>query len=147
MTTPPDDHEEDLPAQAFRALVDSVGVKRFASGMGLSTRQVNRILSGAQPNPIERLIKSLSCCEAQIGDRVLDLICQEMGGYFIREETIDAASVNAVRECAEAIAAISDGHISKMDEVQIREAVAALTALAKIVRQQKVRKVNVHAGN
>ncbi len=133
----------DVPAQAFRALVDSVGVKRFSSGMGLSTRQVNRILSGAQPNPIERLIKSLSCCDPEVGDRILDLICQEMGGYFIREETIEAASVNAVRECAEAIAAISDGHISKMDELVIREAVAALTSLAQIVKRQKIRRINV----
>lgn len=133
----------DVPAQAFRALVDSVGVKRFSAGMGLSTRQVNRILSGAQPNPIERLIKSLSCCDPEVGDRILDLICQEMGGYFIREETIEAASVNAVRECAEAIAAISDGHISKMDELVIREAVAALTSLAQIVKRQKIRRINV----
>ncbi len=133
----------DVPAQAFRALVDSVGVKRFSSGMGLSTRQVNRILSGAQPNPIDRLIKSLSCCDPEVGDRILDLICQEMGGYFIREETIEAASVNAVRECAEAIAAISDGHISKMDELVIREAVAALTSLAQIVKRQKIRRINV----
>lgn len=133
----------DVPAQAFRALVDSVGVKRFSSGMGLSTRQVNRILSGAQPNPIERLIRSLSCCDPEVGDRILDLICQEMGGYFIREETIEAASVNAVRECAEAIAAISDGHISKMDELVIREAVAALTSLAQIVKRQKIRRINI----
>ena len=133
----------DVPAQAFRALVDSVGVKRFSAGMGLSTRQVNRILSGAQPNPIDRLIKSLSCCEPEVGDRILDLICQEMGGYFIREETIEAASVNAVRECAEAIAAISDGHISKMDELVIREAVAALTSLAQIVKRQKIRRINI----
>ncbi|MCC6907802.1 MAG: hypothetical protein IT430_07675 [Phycisphaerales bacterium] len=133
----------DIPAHAFRTLVESVGVKRFASGMGLSTRQVNRILSGAQPNPIDRLIKSLSCCDPDVGDRILDLICQEMGGYFIREETIDAASINAVRECAEAIAAISDGHISKMDELVIREAVAALTSLAQLVRRQKIRRITV----
>lgn len=144
MPEPNDELESiDVPAQAFRVLVDSVGVKRFSSGMGLSTRQVNRILSGAQPNPIERLIKSLSCCDPEVGDRILDLICQEMGGYFIREETIEAASVNAVRECAEAIAAISDGHISKMDELVIREAVAALTSLAQIVKRQKIRRINV----
>ena len=143
MTETPNDALEhiDDPTQAFRILVDSVGVKRFSAGMGLSTRQINRILSGAQPNPVDRLIKSLSCCEPEVGDHILDLICQEMGGYFIREETIDAASVNAVRECAEAIAAISDGHISKMDEIVIREAVSALTSLAQIVKRQKIRRI------
>lgn len=148
MTRPSEEAADspDLPSQAFRALIESVGVKRFAAGMELSTRQVNRMLSGAQPNPVERLIRSLACAAPEAGDRVLDLVCQEMGGYFIREETIDSAAVNAVRECAEAIAAISDGHISKMDEVAIREAVAALTGLAKLVRQQKVRRVNVLAG-
>ena len=135
-----------MPAQGLLPAQAGAGIKRFSSTLGISTRQVNRILSGAQPNPIERLIRSLSCCEAEVGDRVLDLICQEMGGYFIREETIDSAAVNAVRECAEAIAAISDGHISKMDEVAIREAVAALTSLAKIVKQQKIRRINILAG-
>ena len=133
-----DDAEvQRIAREAFRAMVDSVGVKRFAADMDLSTRQVNRILSGAQPNPIDRLIRCLLCCDAQVGDRVLDLICQEMGGYFVREETIEGASVNAVRECAEAIAAISDGHISQMDEVAIRDAVSALTTLARTVQQTR----------
>lgn len=136
--------DEDLSSicdQAFGSMVESVGVKKFAADMSLSTRQVNRILSGAQPNPIHRLICSLSACDPKVGDRVLDLICQEMGGYFVRMETVDAASINAVKECAEAIAAISDGHISKMDEIVIREAVSALCSLARLVRQTKVRHI------
>lgn len=127
--------------RAFHAMVDSVGVKRFAAAMNLSTRQVNRTLSGAQPNPVSRLIRSLIACDPKVGDRVLDLICQEMGGYFVRLETVEAASVNAVKECAQAIAAISDGHISKMDEITIREAVSALCSLARLVKETHVRDV------
>ncbi|MFG0330755.1 MAG: hypothetical protein ACF8PN_12770 [Phycisphaerales bacterium] len=122
----------------FQAMVDSVGVKRFASAMGLSTRQINRMLSGAQPNPVDRLIRCLQCCDPEIGDRTLDFICQEMGGHFVREEALEAASVNAVKECAEAIAAISDGEISRMDEIEIREAVQALISLAKAVKQERL---------
>lgn len=121
----------------FHKMVDSVGVKRFSAEIGLSTRQVNRILSGAQPNPINRLIRCIQSCEPEVGDGVLDYICQQMGGYFIREETVEAASVNAVRECAEAIAAISDGEISKMDEIEIREAVQALISLARAVQNTR----------
>lgn len=133
-----DSLEADAVEQ-FRSIVDSIGVKRFAADLGLSTRQVNRILAGAQPNPIERVIRCVQSCEPQVGDRVVDFICQEAGGYFVREDTIDAAVVNAVKECAEAIAAISDGEITELDEVEIREAVQALMSLAKAVRDHRWR--------
>ena len=139
--TPVRDSSDELARRAsdhFAAMVQSVGVKRFASALGLSTRQVNRMLAGAQPNPVERLLRSLQACMPEVGDRALDTICQEMGGYFIREEgSLDAKAVNAVRECAEAIAAISDGQISEVDEVQIREAVAALAALSRSVSERE----------
>jgi plasmid maintenance system antidote protein VapI len=122
-------------AQMFAWMTESVGVKKFSESLDISTRQVNRILSGAQPNPLERLIRSLQACTPEVGDKILDYIGQEMGGYFVRAETIELASINAVRECAEAIAAISDGHISKIDEQEIREAISALISLARIVKE------------
>ncbi len=125
--------------QQFDAMVDSVGVKKFSGELGLSTRQVNRILSGAQPNPVERIVRCIQCCDAKIGDAVVDFICQEAGGYFVREETIDNAAMNAVKECAEAIAAISDGEITRLDEIEIREAVQALMSLAKAVKEHRLK--------
>jgi hypothetical protein len=119
----------------FAILVDSVGVKRFSDSIGVGTRQVNRILTGAQPNPVERLIRSLQGADADVGDHVLDYICQEMGGHFVRQEALDAATVNAVKECAEAIAAISDGQISDLDVREIREAISALSSLIMSLRQ------------
>jgi len=113
----------------FTALVHSTGVKPFAASLNLSTRQVNRILAGTQPNPVDRLIRSLQAADLAVGDRVLDFICQEMGGYFVRHEALCDANVNAVRECAEAIAAISDGEISTMDVSEVREAISALHGL------------------
>lgn len=116
-------------------MVDSVGVKRFATEIGLSTRQINRMLSGAQPNPVERLTRCLLACDPDVGDRALAFICEEMGGFFVREEAVEAASRQAVKECAEAIVAISDGEISRLDEQEIREAVEALIGLARAVRR------------
>ena len=121
----------------FAALVGSVGVKRFSTDLGLSTRQVNRILGGVQPNPVERLIRALQSARADDGDRLLDFICQEMGGHFVRHEGIDEAAVNAVRECAEAIAAISDGQVSDLDVVEIREAISALSGLIMSLRGRR----------
>lgn len=142
MTTE-DHHREPMDeisrraAEQFALMVQSVGVKRFASSLGLSTRQVNRMLAGAQPNPVERIVRSLQASMPEVGDRVLDTVCQEMGGYFVREDgTIDAKAVNAVRECAEAIAAISDGQITSVEELQIREAIAALTALSRATAER-----------
>jgi hypothetical protein len=129
-------HDEAL--EHFRDLVESIGVKSFAGSLRLSTRQVNRILAGVQPNPVERLVRSLQSVPAETGDRVLDYICQEMGGHFVRHEAIDDASVNAVKECAEAIAAISDGQISEMDVREIREAISALYGLIMSLREGKV---------
>lgn len=125
----PSDQLHDDALRHFEALVESVGVKRFAAALGLSTRQVNRILAGAQPNPVERLLRCVQGAAPEVGDRVLDYICQEMGGHFVRHEALDDAAVNAVKECAEAIAVISDGHITDLDVREIREAISALSSL------------------
>ncbi len=127
--TDPNDPIKEEALRRFRDLVGSVGVKRFAQELELSTRQVNRILSGAQPNPLERLLRSLQSADPDAGDQVLDYVCQEMGGHFVRHEAFDEATVNAVRECAEAIAAISDGQVSEIDIREVREAISALSSL------------------
>ncbi|MFI4856095.1 MAG: hypothetical protein ACIAQF_14080 [Phycisphaerales bacterium JB065] len=136
----PIEHAEDYIArhasQHFEAMVESVGVKRFADGIGLSTRQINRILAGAQPNPVNRLVKCIQSCTPEAGDAVLDFLCKEAGGHFIRDESgLDSAALNAVKECAQAIAAISDGKICPVDEKEIREAIAALLALSRMIRK------------
>lgn len=132
---PPPDDLTAAAGRRFAMLVESVGIKRFSAEIGLSTRQVNRILSGAQPNPIERVIRCLQCAEPEIGDNVLDFVCQELGGHFVRHEAIDTAAVNAVKECAEAIAAISDGEISDLDVKEIREAISALSSVIDALKQ------------
>ena len=113
----------------FAALVESVGVKRFAASMDLSTRQVNRILNDVQPNPLERLLRSLQSAEVEAGDAAIDFLCGEMGGYFVRRLGGEVAVVNAVKECAEAIAALSDGEVDRSDRREVREAIAALEAV------------------
>ena len=138
------DVSKDECLQQFAALVEDIGIKRFSSSIGVSTRQVNRILSGAQPNPIERLIRCLQAVEPQTGDRVIDYICQELGGHFVRQEGLNDAAVNAVRECAEAIAAISDGEITTVDMKEIREAINPLSSLIYALREARSR--NQHAG-
>lgn len=140
MTTINGQSEDELRREAqrcFTSLVESAGIKRFSSSLDLSTRQVNRILSGAQPNPVERVVRCLQAADPEVGDRVLDFICQEMGGHFVRHEGFDEAAVNAVKECAEAIAAISDGQISALDVREIREAISALSGLILNLREQR----------
>ncbi len=127
----------DEALKKFAALVVCVGVKRFSESLGIGTRQVNRILSGAQPNPIERLIRALQSADPETGDAVLDYICQEVGGHFVRMEALDKTAINAVRECAEAIAAISDGQITDLDIKEIRDAISALAALSMSIKNQR----------
>jgi hypothetical protein len=137
-------NESDLPKneclEHFAVLVDCVGIKRFAGALGVSTRQVNRILAGSQPNPVERLIKCLQAVDPETGDRVLDYICQELGGHFVRQEAMNEAAVNAVRECAEAIAAISDGQVGDLDIKEIRDAISALSGLILALQRSQAAK-------
>ena len=120
----------------FAEMVESVGVKSFANALGLSTRQINRILAGSQPNPIERFILCLQGAKPEAGDGAIDYICQELGGHFVRHEAMDTAAVNAVKECAEAIAAISDGQISDLDIKEVREAISALSGLIMSINRK-----------
>jgi len=118
--------------ELFEAMVESVGVKRFALNIGLSTRQIYRMLNGVQPNPVGRLCKALVACEGLTAQAALDAICQRHGGYFLpRVESLDVANVNAVTESAEAIVAISEGRPPRVTVKEIREAIAALAALER----------------
>ena len=126
---PSSDPSTEEALRYFADLAAGVGVKRFAQALQISTRQVNRILSGAQPNPVDRLLRSLQSADPEAGDRVLDYLCQEMGGHFVRHLSLDDATGNAVKECAEAIVAISDGQLSELDVKEVREAISALIGL------------------
>ena len=110
-------------------MVEDIGVKSFAQSLELSTRQVNRILSGVQPNPIERLILCLQAVDPEVGDQSLDFICREMGGHFVRHLNNDESITEAVRECAEAIAVMSDGTLPENDVKEVREAISALSSV------------------
>lgn len=129
-----DEAFEDACLLRFRALVDSVGVKRFSASLGVSTRQVNRILSGTQPNPIARLIRSLQAATPEAGERALDHVAAEMGGHFVPRLESEAAMTSAIKEAAEAIAAISDGDVDDDDRREIREAIAALESVLRASR-------------
>ncbi len=116
----------------FEAMVESVGVKAFAAGMGLSTRQVHRMLNGAQPNPVGRMRVSLKAGRRQPAEDALDALCREMGGYFVRlAADLESANVNAVKESAEAIVAIAEDESPRITVREIREAIAALAALER----------------
>jgi hypothetical protein len=116
--------------ELFEAMVGSVGVKAFAANMGLSTRQIHRMLSGTQPNPVRRFCEAISACDGPIAEEALDCLCRSCGGYFVRLVTnLEKANVNAVKESAEAIVAISEGNSPRVTIREIREAIAALAAL------------------
>ncbi len=127
-----DGHDGAMAPEAreqFSRLVISVGVKQFAHSLGVSTRQVNRMLSGAQPNPVDRLVRCLQAADPDAGDTVLDYICQEMGGRFMRGSLDDAAVNRVVERCSEALDAVAqrdsfDGQVN-----QLREAIVDLHRL------------------
>jgi hypothetical protein len=128
---------EDRCDELFESTVDSVGIKQFAGKLDLSTRQVHRMLNGSQPNPIRRFCELLEACEPKAAEAVLSYVCRELGVYWIRvPESIEAGHVNAVRESAEAIVAITEGRPSRAAVKEIREAIAALAGLEKVFDAQ-----------
>ena len=123
---------DDRTRELFEAMVESVGVKAFAANMDLSTRQIHRMLNGAQPEPLARTVGALQAAEPAEGEAALDYVCSRMGGYFIRTiDNLPVANVNAVKECAEAIVAISEGQSPRVELKEIREAISALASLER----------------
>lgn len=122
--------------ELFEAMVESVGVKAYAAAMDLSTRQIHRMLNGSQPNPLERLCEAMRACGEPAAQKAIDHICQQRGGYFVRlADNIETANVNAVKESAEAIVAICEGRPANVEIKEIREAIAALAALERRLRE------------
>ena len=118
----------------FEGMVESVGVKAFAHRMGLSTRQVHRMLSGAQANPLGRLCEAVGAAGAPAAQAALDYLCSRHGGYYVAAPPdFRAANLNAVKEAAEAIVAISEGGSSRVTLREVREAISALAALERIL--------------
>jgi hypothetical protein len=116
--------------ELFAMMVESVGIKAFAAKMDLSTRQIHRMLNGAQVNPIERACAAMRACADATGHKVLDNMCRTHGGYFVPVAgDLKSANLNAVKESAEAIVAISEGRSVRITIKEIREAIAALAAL------------------
>ena len=124
--------------ELFEAMTESVGVKAFAANMGLSTRQVHRMLNGSQPNPVSRMHESLAACDEPAAAAALDYLCQQRGGHFVTlADDLDMAGANAVKESAEAIVAIVEGRDPRVTVREIREAIAALAALEQRLQQQQ----------
>lgn len=124
--------------EIFEAIVQATGVKAFAAKLGLSTRQVHRMLSGAQPNPLSRFCDVLHACDQQSAEAVLSAVCRAMDVYWIRvPQDLKSANLNAVKESAEAIVAISEGRSVQTTVREIRQAIAALSALERMLDQEK----------
>lgn len=116
----------------FEAMVESVGVKAFAANMDIGSRQIYRMLNRSQPNPVRRMREALLAGEGLTADAALDYLCRTRGGYFVSDcDDLDTANVNAVKECAEAIVAISEGRDPAVTIKEVREAISALCALER----------------
>ena len=118
--------------QLLEAMVESVGIKAFTAGLGVSTRQVHRMLNGSQHNPLRRFCDVLLSCDSSQAEAALSHICREVGVYWVRvPQSLEVANLNAVREAAEAIVAITEGRSIDVAVNEIREAIAALSALER----------------
>jgi hypothetical protein len=128
----------DPAGEIFEAMVESVGIKAYAGAIGLSTRQIHRMLNGSQPNPIQRFVEALRACEGMTAQGAVDYACRQAGGYFVqRADDLAKANVNAVKESAEAIVAISEDRAPRVEIKEIREAISALAALERLLVEKE----------
>lgn len=124
--------------EIFEAMVESVGIKAFAANMGISTRQVHRMLNGAQPNPLDRFCRTMKSCDGKAAEQALSHVCRQSGVYWIRVPvSMKAANLDAVKEAAQAIVAITEDRSITVEVREIREAIAALAALEKKLDQEQ----------
>jgi hypothetical protein len=129
-------------------MVESVGIKAFAAAMGVSTRQVHRMLNGAQPNPLERFCRAMESCDPKTAERALSHVCRQSGVYWIRvPASMKAANLDAVKEAAQAIVAITEGRSVAVEVREIREAIAALAAVEKKLDHERAPARQAQADN
>ncbi|MGP1347736.1 MAG: hypothetical protein ACTS3F_13850 [Phycisphaerales bacterium] len=77
----PDSIRTDL--EQFEALVQSVGVHGYAARVGLHRRQINRMRSGAQPNPINRLLLALEAATPDARKSAAEYLCAQLNARFV----------------------------------------------------------------
>lgn len=70
----------------FERMVRATGTPRYSERIGLVRRQVNRMLSCAQPNPVNRLLIAIEAADPEAGREVIEYICQELGGRFVPDD-------------------------------------------------------------
>jgi hypothetical protein len=127
--------------KAFESLVRETGLARFCDSIRLVRRQVNRMLSGAQPNPVNRMIATVQAAEHNAAQRVMGYVCQQVGGAFVPAPTAtdpaERRAVEALSRCAVAAAgqpagsAHSDDGSNALDAETIANAHRALDRLAE----------------
>lgn len=72
---------------AFETLVRKTGTAEFCKRIGLVRRQVNRMISGAQPNPVNRLLVTIEAGEPEVARQTIEYLCRELGGRFEPDAT------------------------------------------------------------
>jgi hypothetical protein len=96
------------------------------------------MLNGAQPNPLDRFCDIMKACDAKTAQRALSHVCRQSGVYWVRVPiSMKAANLDAVKEAAQAIVAITEGRSITVEVREIREAIAALAALEKKLDQER----------
>lgn len=88
----------------FESVVRETGLVQFCEAIRLVRRQVNRMLSGAQPNPINRMIATIHAAESKAARRAMQYLCDEIGGSFIpagtNNDPQEQLEDEALRVCA-----------------------------------------------
>lgn len=115
----------------FESVVRETGLVQFCEAIRLVRRQVNRMLSGAQPNPINRMIATIHAAESKAANRAMQYLCEEIGGTFIPastdNDTSERMQADALRLCALAAAHSMDINAAAHQHHQHRQPITLET--------------------
>ena len=123
-----------IPRKPFDlALSDHIDVldpSGFAQNAGMTTRQLNRIRSGDQPNPFHRAAQWSRLGSDETANRLVSMVCEANDGFFIQEGGSDSTNIeDTIQKAADVIKGLADGSLDEEDRRLVREAVAAMIGL------------------
>ena len=110
--------------------IDVLGTIGFAQKAGMTTRQLNRIRSGDQPNPFHRAAEWSRLGSADTANQLVSMVCEANDGFFIQEGGSDATNIeDTIQKAADVIKGLADGSLDDEDRRLVQEAVAAMIGL------------------
>ena len=110
--------------------IDVLGTSGFAEQASMTTRQLNRIRSGDQPNPFHRAAEWSRLGTVESATILVSMVCEANDGFFIQEGGNNTTNIeDTIQKAADVIKGLADGSLDDGDRRLVQDAIAAMIGL------------------